>query len=301
MTTSSTVRTDDGAQLYVEHDTGPVGAPTVVLVHGFTASMDEFVLQRESLAAHAAVVAYDQRGHGRSSSGRLQHATIDQLGRDLSAVLEQAVPPGPVVLLGHSMGGMTLLALARQQPRLFGRRVVGVFLLATSAGGLVEKGAVGLVIRLLRALRLLEPALATMRVTAPLLERLRTRGTRLGRAYYRRYLFGTSDADPGSVTTVQDLLEATSIPVVAAFYPTLLDHDEVAALEVLCAVPVTLLVGEADRLTPVWHSRRMAQALPDAELIVVPGAGHSVNITRHELVDAALLRLVERTRTSAAA
>ena len=46
-----------------------------------------------------------------------------------------------MVLAGHSMGGMSIMALARQRPELFGDRVVGVFLLATSAGGLVETGA----------------------------------------------------------------------------------------------------------------------------------------------------------------
>ena len=301
LTTTSRVRTDDGGELHVETDSVPGAGLNVVLVHGFTANLEEFELQRETLRGRATTVLYDCRGHGRSRRGRVRNPSLDQLGRDLGAVLDQAVPPGPVVLLGHSMGGMTIMALARQRPELFGPRVAGAFLLATSSGKLAEEGAVGTSVRVLRRLGLLQLYLVLFSLWAPLLERFRKRGTRLGRWYFRRYLFGLDDATPETVTQVQALLEQTPLPVVAAFYGTLLDHDEHASLEVLHPLPVTLLVGTHDRLTPLSHSRRMAEALPDAELVVVPGAGHSVNITRREVVDAALLRLLGRTEQRLAA
>jgi pimeloyl-ACP methyl ester carboxylesterase len=305
MTTTTRVRTDDGAELHVEVDLEPAAPVTVVFVHGFTARLEEFVLQRETVRGRATAVLYDCRGHGKSARpgrrGRVRHPSIDQLGRDLGSVLDQAVPPGPVVLLGHSMGGMTVMALARQRPELFGDRVVGAFLLATSSGGLVEAGPIGMAVRIARRLRVLQAALLLLRLWAPVLERFRRTGTKAGRAWYRHYLFGADDADPVLVELVQDLLEQTPLTVSAAFYKTLLDHDEHASLEVLRAVPVTLLVGDSDRLTPESHSRRMAEALPDAELVVVPGAGHSVNITRQEVVDDALLRLLERVPQARAA
>ena len=108
-------------------------------------------------------------------------------------------------------------------------------------------------------------------------------------------------ADPELVTLVQDLLEQMPLQTSAAFYKTLLDHDEHASLAAMRDLPVTLLVGDSDRLTPASHSRRMAEALPDAELVVVPGAGHSVNITRQDVVDAALLRLLDRVAEQQAA
>ena len=298
-TTTRTATTDDGVRLHVEVDDGP--SPTVVLVHGFTARLGEFDLQRESLAGRARVVLYDQRGHGASRRGRVRRATIEQLGHDLGAVLDQVVPAGPIVVLGHSMGGMTIMALARQRPELFGPRIVGAFLLATSSGGLVEAGPLGLAVRITRRLHLLTLLLLWLRLWSPLLERLRRRGTAVGTRYYRRTLFGTDDADPAAVRQVQSLLEETPLTVVAAFYRTLLDHDEHASLAALARIPVTLLVGDSDRLTPEQHSRRMAEALPDAELVVVPGAGHSVNITRREVVDGALVRLLDRVSQSSAA
>ena len=290
-----TVRTDDGVDLHVEVD-GDERAPlTVVLSHGFTARLGEWDLQRQALRSRARLVLWDQRGHGRSGWTPLTRATIERTGLDLAQVLDAVVPQGPVVLAGHSMGGMSVMALARHRPELFGTRVVGVFLLATSAGGLVSHGIVGLTVRVLRRLHLLPLYLWLLQALAPTLERHRRRGTRIGRLYMRRYLFGRDDATPDDVRTVQDLLEQTPLPVTMAFYATFLDHDESAALPVLARVPVTVVAATHDRLTPVGHGRRLAEEIGEAaELVVVDGAGHSVNLTRTAVVDAAFLRLLDR-------
>lgn len=290
---SRTVRTDDGVDLHVEVDGDPGSPLTVVLSHGFTARLAEWELQRTALRERARLVLWDQRGHGRSGWTPLSRATIDRTGRDLGQVLDAVAPAGPVVLAGHSMGGMSVLALARQRPELFGDRVVGVFLLATSAGGLVETGLLGRLVVLVRRLRLLPLYLRGVELVAPVLERFRWRGSPFGRWFTRRLLFGRDDADPGRVRLVQQLLEETPYPVVAAFYATFLDHDEHAALEVLRRVPVTVVAGTHDRLTPVGHGRRIAEVV-GAELVVVPGAGHSVNLTRTALVDAAFADLLDR-------
>ena len=298
-----TVRTDDGVDLHVEVDGGVGGsdpAPlTVVLSHGFTARLGEWDLQREALRSRARLVLWDQRGHGRSGWTPLTRATIDRTGRDLGQVLDAVVPAGPVVLAGHSMGGMSVMALARQRPELFGSRVVGAFLLATSAGGLVSHGVVGLSVRVLRRLHLLPLYLWLLQALAPTLERYRRRGTTLGRWYVRRYLFGRDDADREAVRTVQDLLEETPLPVTMAFYATFLEHDESAALPVLARVPVTVVAATHDRLTPLRHGRRLAEGIgASAELVVVDGAGHSVNLTRTAVVNAAFLRLLDRAEST---
>jgi pimeloyl-ACP methyl ester carboxylesterase len=290
-----TVRTDDGVDLHVEEDGDGADRLTVVLSHGFTARLAEWDLQRETLRSRARLVLWDQRGHGRSGWTPLTRATIDRTGRDLGQVLDAVVPAGPVVLAGHSMGGMSVMALARQRPELFGSRVVGVFLLATSAGGLVRTGLVGLGVRLMRRLGLLPLYLGLLQTLAPLLERFRRRGTAAGRWFTRRYLFGRDDADPEQVRMVQDLLEETPLPVTMAFYATFLEHDESAALPVLGRVPVTVVAATADRLTPVAHGARLAAGIGEsAEVVVVPGAGHCVNLTRREVVDAAFLALLDR-------
>src|SRR5687768_18540808 len=166
---SRTVTTDDGVPLHVEVDGDENASLTVVLSHGFTARLVEWEFQRAALRDRARLVLWDQRGHGRSGWTKLTSATIDRTGRDLGQVLDAVVPRGPVVLAGHSMGGMSVMALARQRPELFGTRVVGVFLLATSAGGLVSHGAVGLAVRIMRRLHLLPLYLWLLQALAPTL------------------------------------------------------------------------------------------------------------------------------------
>lgn len=287
------VMADDGTPLHVEVDDGP--DVTVLFSHGFTAQLGEFALQRQALSGRARVVLYDQRGHGLSGRGHWRQSTFDQLGHDLQAVLDATTPTGPVVLFGHSMGGMALMSWARQYPQEVGSRVVGAFLLATSAEDVVQ-GPVAATVRLLRRLHLLPLYLTWLRLAAPLIERLRRPGTKAGRAFIRRQLFGTDDADdPDLVTRVQQMLEATPFTTSAAFYPSFLAHEERDGLAVLARIPTTVLCGTADRLTPHVHSEAMAKVLgAGTELVLVPGAGHSVNITRPQLVDAALLRLLER-------
>ncbi|MCW2622847.1 MAG: hypothetical protein JWL64_2449, partial [Frankiales bacterium] len=165
------VLADDGVALHVEIDDLP-GAPTVVLVHGFTARIAEWDLQRETLRGQVRIVAYDQRGHGASGWGAPSHATVDQLGRDLGAVLDRHAATGPVVLVAHSMGGMTVMALARQRPELFGTLVTGAFLLATSPGDVLGDRPVARVVALGARLHQLDLWLRLVQVAAPALQRL---------------------------------------------------------------------------------------------------------------------------------
>ncbi len=139
VTTVSTVAVDDGVALRVEEVGEPSAPMTVVFVHGFCLHMGSWYFQRQDLpdCTDARLVFYDQRSHGRSGRSSTGQCTIDQLGRDLTAVLRTVAPTGPVVLVGHSMGGMTIMALARQCPELFATRVAGVALISTAAAGLM--------------------------------------------------------------------------------------------------------------------------------------------------------------------
>lgn len=134
------ITTPDGVDLVVR-EVGPVDAPvTVVFAHGFCMNMGAFHFQRRELARvwgdQVRMVFYDQRGHGRSSSAAPRTYTVAQLGCDLETVLAVMAPRGSVILVGHSMGGMTVLSHARQFPRRYGTGIVGVALISSAAEGL---------------------------------------------------------------------------------------------------------------------------------------------------------------------
>ncbi len=290
------VAADDGVLLHVEEVGDPDAGLTIVFCHGYTQQLAAWHFQRRDLAADPdlRLVLWDQRSHGHSSRSAPERCTIDQLGHDLAAVLAAAVPHGPVVLVGHSMGGMTVMALAEQRPELFGTRVTGVALIGTSSGKLAEltfglPGAVAPVAR-----RVLPFLTRGMRARPSTFELSRRIGTDLAFVLTRRLAFGTGDISPTLVEFVEKMTADTPSDVIGEFYDTLSRHDKLAALEVLQSVPVLVLAGEQDKVTPVGHVRAIAEALPSAELVIVPGAGHMVHLEAEGMVTRRLRDLVRR-------
>ena len=294
---------EDGVRLHVE-EVGPAdaGGATVVFLHGYTQEMAVWHYQRQALAADSPgrLVFYDHRSHGRSGRSTPQGSTIDQLGRDLLRVLDECVPTGPIVLVGHSMGGMTIMALADQRPELFGTRITGVALVSTSTGKLAQ-AAFGLPSAVVPVTSRVVPWVTRgMKRRPQVFERGRRLGTDLAFLISRSWAFGSRDVSPALVEFVERMTANTPVDVIAEFYDTFVDHDKLAALDVLRKVETLILIGTKDRLTPLDHSRVMAKAVPDAHLVEVEGAGHMVQLERAPLVTLHLRALLRRAGKSVA-
>jgi pimeloyl-ACP methyl ester carboxylesterase len=284
-----TVTASDGVGLHVQEHGPQQAEATVVLAHGYTQSSrlwDGTV--RDLLAAHPGVkvAVYDHRGHGRSGRTTQEAATLEQLARDLATVLDAVAPTGPVVLVGHSMGGMTLMALAEARPDLFQDRVRAVGFLATSSGGLDAVGW-GLPTPLVPLFKALLPRVNEAAWKAELKGRPRRQI-----AWFEAFVTFASGADPADVRAVLDVQKECSAETVHFFLATFSDHDRREALAHLAHLPALVVVGERDRLCPVAHSRVIADALPQARLVVHPGAGHMVHLERRAEVGRQLARLV---------
>ncbi|MGY1807485.1 alpha/beta fold hydrolase [Blastococcus sp. SYSU D00669] len=292
---TAAVGTPDGAVLHATVD-GPDDAPvTLVLAHGWTlaqAAWDDVadLLAPRAAAGELRLVRYDQRGHGRSTWGAAD-ISIDQLGQDLAAVLDRLVPSGPVVLGGHSMGGMTIMCLAAARPELFGGRVRGAALVSTSAGDLAPEPRT----RAERIRQRLTPgALTAALAAARVIERLRQAvppAHPRHRTIVRDLLYG-ADATDAMVLAGAEIMHASTVRAFTAFLPALGDHDKRTELAALARVPVEVLVGDTDKLTPLRHSEQLAEALPDARLQVVPRTGHMLPQERPQLVAEAIGRLL---------
>lgn len=287
--------TSDGTPLHVEIDEADpsvVDPVTVVFAHGYALSMLSWGFQRQALRGKARLVFFDQRSHGRSARAAFDSHHVDQLGTDLGELIAAVAPSGPLMLVGHSMGGMTIMALAEQQPALFRERVLGVALVASSAGGLSRvsllPGPLGGV-----ANRVAPGLAALLARQKDLVERTRRSGSDLALILTRAYSFGTSTSDEAA-RFVAAMIDATPIDVLAEFLPALQDHDKREALHVLQGCELLVIVGSADRLTPVEHSEAIVREVPGAEFAVVPGGGHMVQIEFPEIVDELLLELLAR-------
>ncbi|SEQ11842.1 Pimeloyl-ACP methyl ester carboxylesterase [Lentzea xinjiangensis] len=236
---------------------GPAGSDvTAVLLHGWT--MDLTTWDRVAAALPGRVVRYDVRGHGRSSGCT---GSISELADDLAAVIEAHAPTGRLVLAGHSLGGMTIMALAEQRPELF-ERVAGVALVATSCGDLPPLSGLE---RLAGRWLAKRAKVGFGRLIAPGL----------------RVTFGRRPrwAD---VRAAAMMAGNTCGEAFVGIRRELTLHQRKEALAVLSDVPTVVMAGSWDVLTPMRHSRVLAEALPSAEFVIYPRTGHMLPLERPE-------------------
>lgn len=233
--------------------------PSIIFVHGYTARILEWNLVWDELQAKGfRVIAFDQRGHGRSTLGSDGIGSAP-MAADIAAVLQHFdVHDG--VLIGHSMGGFVSIRAVLDHADL-ARRLRGLVLFATWAG------------------RVLDGA-PHNRLQIPLLQHGVLQ--RLVRNKTIAVLFGAVQCgarpSPAMISAFVDSFRqhvdehGPLLPIVRAFsredrYPRLAE----------IAVPTVVMVGTADRTTPFSHSRRLADGIPRARLVTVPDAGHLLN------------------------
>lgn len=297
-----TVLTAEGVPLHAEvdepSDATAQNPPTIVFVHGFGLNLDGWHYQRLALRPRHRLVFFDQRSHGRSGPSAARDCTIDRLGEDLRKVVDELAPEGRVVLVGHSMGGMTVLAAAHRHPAWFRERVAGVTLVSTCADG-VGDVTFGLPRGMAKLLNDASPSLLNALARAPkLVERGRRFGTTYRFAMTRRMGFG-GPVSQELVDFADAMISKTPIDVLANFYPEFFRLDKGEVLIAGEWPPTTIICGSRDLLTPVALSRRMADALPDARLVEIPDAGHLLILEKPDLVSEEIAALAARVQVRA--
>jgi pimeloyl-ACP methyl ester carboxylesterase len=288
---ASRVRSFDGTELEVNVVSPGTPAPTVVFIHGFTLDMTAWHYQWKGFSRDYRCVLYDQRGHGRSAQAAGGDYSLQALGRDIKAILDTACPEGPVALVGHSMGGMAIMAFAEQHPEEFGARVAAVVLADTSASDIIREMLSGLGTRgatfAVRHARRLTGA-------APAAQRLRSRALapRSGLAFLvaEAMNFGPH-ASPTLIDHVVRVAAQARPEVWTDLATSLVEMDLGHALEHITC-PALIVVGDADRLTPPSSARAMQRRLPDARVVVLRGAGHCAILERHAQFNVVLARFL---------
>ncbi|MEV5972568.1 alpha/beta fold hydrolase [Streptomyces sp. NPDC051921] len=272
----------DGSRLHVEVH-GRADAPAVVLAHGWTCSTRFWDAQIRDLAADHKVIAYDQRGHGDSpvpAAGGKGYST-EALADDLEAVLAATLGPGErAVLAGHSMGGMTLMAAARRPA--FRQHAAAALLCSTGPARLTAEA---LVVPL-------RPGRLRTRLTRSVLGSKAPLGpvTPVSKRLLRYGTMGPGAA-PDRVDACARIVQACPRGARYGWSQVLAGLDLESEVREL-RLPVAVLVGDVDRLTPPVHSRAMAAALPHCTgLVELAGAGHMTPVEAPEAVTAQIREL----------
>ncbi|MGZ8179213.1 alpha/beta fold hydrolase [Williamsia sp. SKLECPSW1] len=288
---ASIVIADDGVPLAVRELGPPDAAISVVFVHGFALRMSSWCFQRVHLhqawGDNVRLVFFDHRGHGESGAAPAETLTIPQAGADTAAVIRAVAPDGPVVLVGHSMGGMAVMALAAREPELFGDKVIAAGLISTAARGIAEMG-VGQGLR--------NPLLNALRYSVRRAPKTVQTGRGATRALVTPVLtagaFGSTFHSPSLGAFASSMIHDTPVDTVVHFLQALEDHDETAGLQALRRVPTMVACGYEDRITPLARSVELHGQLGDCDLVGVPGCGHLVPMEKPGVISDAVERLV---------
>lgn len=299
------VKASDGTMLWIEIDEPPASdqtatssVPTVIFCHGYAINSDSWHFQRRDLRDRIRMVFWDHRSHGRSQRSPKENCTIEQLALDLRTVIDTVGPTGPIVLVGHSMGGMTIIAAAAIYPELFGTSVKGAMLVNSSAGGFstVTFGLPKPVSDI--AHKYANEVGAALARQAQWLQLLRTQ-TALSAEFTKLTQLGPA-ASMSVAGFVDRMMAQTPIDVMAEFLPLFESYDQHSGLEALKNCHVSVVVGDHDPVLPTSHSENIVERVPGAELFIVPGVGHVSMLENHDYVTTRLARLLLQVQSSAA-
>lgn len=281
------VTASDGARLRV-HAYGPADGNVLVLVHGWTCCLEYWNPQINAFAGEYRVIAYDVRGHGESEAGTAP-LTTDQLADDLADVLDAVLRPGQrAVLVGHSLGGMTIQAWAGRYPQRVRRQLLAVLMTNTAAGDLIAETTV---VPFFNRGRIRLPfKLGLLGLSAPIV---------FPPIAPVRWIFRRQVMSLASVGDIADFAQniVRSCPArVRGRFGTLLSYLDVGRGAANLTVPTTVIAGSADDMTPPVHAERIVEMLTEAGSLagfkILP-TGHLGNVEAYREFNDELARVAE--------
>ena len=268
---AGSVMAPDGAKLRTD-SYGSASGSTLILTHGWGLNATAWWRTVRALKGRFRVVTWDLPGLGRSTPPKDGRYSIDRFAQALGSVVE-ATGKDKVVLVGHSIGGMTTETFWRACPEALRRRVAGIVLVNTT----YEDPLRTMFLRKLWT-ALEKPLIRPLNKLAIVLSPL------LWLSAWQSYLSGSSQlamrlagfgryASRGEVDFAARLACKGSPAVQAKGNLAMFDWSASDVLPKL-DVPVLILAGDKDIVTLPEASERMAASAPDTRLIRVEGAGH---------------------------
>lgn len=280
-----------GSTLYVERH-GPADGPLVIFTHGWGLDSTIWNCARRDLATQMRLLTWDLPGMGRSRLGA--DLSLEHFSDNLKAVIEQA-GRRRVILVGHSIGGMTIQTLARDHPELVQERVAGVVLLNTTY---INPLRTMILSPLLQALRLpvLQPLMYLMIGLQPLVWLMAWQSYLSGSAHMAQRLGFGPDVTRSQLEHVTLLITRNPPGVQARGNLAMFRWDATDALTGL-GVPTLVLAGDRDIVTKAEAGQRIAAGIARAELRIVPRANHMGPLEQAAVYHEAIADFVRETST----
>ncbi len=242
----------------------------MLLIHGYPLNRRLWQSQISGLSGIARLIAPDLRGHGETPpfpapAPNPQTYSMELLAEDCVQLLDDLQITQPVIVGGLSMGGYISLALYRNYPE----RVAGLILAATRASADTPEGKINR-----------DKAVEIVRQGgAPAIAQSMIQRMLASQTYKYR---------PDLVDVVMDIMLATSVEGITGDLLGMRDRTDSTASLPNITVPTLIVHGMDDQLISLDEVRTMEASIPGATLIIIPGAGHLVNLEQPEIFNQAV-------------
>jgi pimeloyl-ACP methyl ester carboxylesterase len=290
-TAGRVVEAPDGSRLHVE-TWGLAGAPTLILTHGWGLNSTAWWYAKETLSKRFQLMTWDLPGLGRSTPPKDGKLTIDRFAQGLGAVLQSA-GDGPVILVGHSIGGMTTQTFWRTASQAQKERVIGMVLIDTTHENPLRTMWLS---GLWRALRwpLIEPICWLTIVLSPLAWLSAWQSYLSGSSQLAMRLTGFGRYATRGQVDFSARLSAKGSPAVQAKGNLAMFRWQATEVLPTIGVPVLILSGDRDIVTLPSASATITRAVPKGRLVAIEGAGHMGFLECSAAYDAAIAEFAEQ-------
>ena len=233
----------------------------LLFIHGFPLNRRAWAHQVEAFKSRHRVIALDLRGFGESGSTS-GPVSMSNFAEDVLALLDHLVT-GPVILAGHSMGGYIALAFAKAYPQW----LRGLALVGTKAGRDTSEIA------------------KARRETA---EKVRKEGAAVVVDAMAPKMLSPKNQEEGVAAKVRDLMAPASPQGIVGALLGMAERPDAGGWLGSIRVPTLVITGADDSIIPVSESEALVRSIPEAQLKVIPKAGHLVAVDQAEAFNEAL-------------
>ena len=263
---------------------------TVVFIHGFTLAAEVYYMQVDYLQTfypNIKSVLIDARGHGATGQVRPELCTIAGTANDVLAAIHEHAPTGPLILVGHSLGGLTALNLVKRADQALRQRIVGMVLVATSIESLSTQGLPQVL-----ASPLADNVKNAVEAAPNDAQKFRQYATTflaptLATAVFQR------DTNDEVIDFHAAMIHETPLDTFVGFFDDLQEHDELDAAPALEGLDGYVLAGELDDVTPISQADRICEVWPEARLQIAEGAGHMLPLEAPGILNNAIGNILD--------
>lgn len=284
-----------GSNLYVE-EVGEADAPVVILTHGWAMDSTIWNYAKRDLSRACRVISWDLPGMGKSKPASPSAISVSEFARDLLTIIELAGTQ-KVVLVGHSIGGMTIQTLARDYPEIFAAKVAGTVLVNTTYTNPLKTMILS---GLAQAIRwpLLEPAMRLGILLQPLVWLSAWQSYLSGAAHVANRL-GFGKFVTHSQLNHTTLLSTRNAPGnIHRGNLAMFRWDATHAMERV-QTPILILSGDKDIVTKPQAGGQIAADCPTGLHRVVEGVNHMGFLERPDIYNSAISDFVRSVQPKA--